>query len=149
MLWLTAFIHRFSYNSAAASFFGSLLPSSLPPCSRFSSSILTYFILSRSSGEPRFGKGSPTMTTARARSSAKFNPSESFAPMTANSRAPPFLSGSRPYEHQIVSYYAHSIMKRTMNHLPVLLPHTRGVPCPHQCFLVAQKTPKNVPINNE
>lgn len=30
------------------------------------------------------------ITTARARSSAKFNPSDSFAPMTAKSKAPPF-----------------------------------------------------------
>lgn len=66
MLWLTAFIAMFSYSSIAGP---------RPPAQ--ASGIvfrLTYFIRSWSSGDFRFGKGRPTITTARARSSVKFKP---------------------------------------------------------------------------
>lgn len=82
-------MHIFSYSSVAASFCRLSLPLGC-----FSSIRLTYFILSRSSGEPRFANGNPMMTTARARSSAKFNPSDNLAPITANKSAPRFLISS-------------------------------------------------------
>ncbi len=82
ILWFTAFIHMFSYSSAAASFF----PGFRLFC--FSSRRLTYSKRSRNSGEPRLANGNPMIATPRARSSAKFKPSDSFAPMTANNKAP-------------------------------------------------------------
>ena len=76
-------MHRFSYNSDAAS----LIPG-LRLIPFLASISLTYFIRSRSSGDAALGNGKPTTTTALARSSAKFRPSESFAPMTAKRMAP-------------------------------------------------------------
>lgn len=78
----------FSYNSAAASFCPFSL---LDPL--LSSSCFTYFNRSFSSGDPRLAKGSPMTITARAKSSLKFNPSESFAPITAKRIAPFLLTG--------------------------------------------------------
>lgn len=97
ILWFTAFMHMFSYSSVAAS---------LQPPGRFAGGpavvscciLFTYFIRSCSSGDARLAYGSPIITTARARSSVKFSPSESFAPMTAKRTAPPLrdppVSGS-------------------------------------------------------
>lgn len=85
MLWFTAFMQMFSYSSRPAA--SLLLDGSLTVIFSF-----TYRMRSFSSGEPRFGKGRPITTTARAKLSEKFNPSESFAPTTAKSRAPCLLS---------------------------------------------------------
>ncbi len=86
-------MHMFSYNSAAASFCPFSLLSPL-----FSSSWFTYFNRSFSSGDPRLAKGSPMIITARAKSSLKFNPSESFAPITAKRIAPFLPSGGDAYQ---------------------------------------------------
>jgi hypothetical protein len=70
----------FSYMSVA----GSLPPSALGSAREI------YFKRSWSSVDRAFGKGTPTTSTARAKSSAKLRPSDNFAPTTARSRAPGF-----------------------------------------------------------
>lgn len=82
--WFTAFMHKFSYSSIPAS-----RPLFLPlvGIALFSKSA-TYRMRSLSSTEPMLANGRPTMTTARARSSEKLRPSDSFAPTTAKRRAP-------------------------------------------------------------
>jgi len=121
----------FSYSSAAASFF----PGFGPFC--FASRRLTYSKRSRNSGEPRLANGNPMIATPRARSSAKFKPSDSFAPMTANNKAPFFPSVG--YKGQMSPKY---ILSSEESCLPLLRLRRIVAEPVRRSHLQVQRTPR-------